>query len=193
MRRIRRTIYADPGNPFGSDSEEVEEDVSIFTMPFRPASGESLHSIDRCATDSPFDSTDSGHANVISSRSSIDLLNGSPFEDAIESPGGKPESPGIVKTPCPLQAPIPQRRAIPSLVQEPRRSLAATLVNTEQPTSSDRSGVDPFPQRTFWPKTKPFSPFRRGKVELSGEDRNTVFYGFYDSLLEEYKGSEGVG
>lgn len=183
IRKVRKTIYQDPGNPFTDDNENV----SVFTMPFRQASGHSLHTICHAAHKASSRNTDTESIDTSWTRDSSEsrrLLNGTPFEDAIESPQKRSVPWTAVVAPVPLRVPIPQRRGIPFVIRSARNSVTATLL-------SDETAVPPLTAQLVAPRTlRSVSNGQQLAADtedlLSKDSRNTVFYGFYNPLLEEY-------
>jgi len=164
----------DPGNPF--DVAESTYEVPLLPIPFRPSFQQSQSELT-----SRIETAKSGEHQ---------LLTGSPFADAIESPVVLriPET-GIsfVTT---LHAPNPQGHVTSAMVKKAHRSVSVVAIPWD-------AAVGPDPEGEY---VAPRAGWRRGSVPVSvsgggdaaarhGEERSvrdTKFYGFYDDLLPEY-------
>ncbi|KAK0862807.1 hypothetical protein LTR87_016461 [Friedmanniomyces endolithicus] len=174
LRKVRQTIYEDPGNPF--KVAEPTDEVPLLPIPFHPALQKSQSELN-----SKIETAKPGEHQ---------LLTGSSFADAIESPVvlSVPES-GIsfVTT---LHAPMSQRQVTPAMVKKAHRSVSVVAIPWD-------AAVGPDPEGEY---VAPRAGWRRGSVPVSvsgggdaaarhGEERSvrdTKFYGFYDDLLPEY-------
>ncbi|GAB1741493.1 hypothetical protein NU219Hw_g6722t1 [Hortaea werneckii] len=176
IRKLRRTLYEDPGNPFMD-----LENASILTTTFYSAHAQPREGIDH-------DHDASNAVEVARSSTSSNrtrLLNGDPFEDAVESPGAHAVELAATFVPLPLEELAPCGRGAALTGQVHRRSFAAAL-ESEDPELE-------FPGKYIAPR----SQWDRGKKRAlrcdsddnhsSAQDRNTKFYGFYDGLLEAYE------
>ncbi|KAK0840868.1 hypothetical protein LTR02_013222 [Friedmanniomyces endolithicus] len=174
LRKVRQTIYEDPGNPF--DVAESTYEVPLLPIPFRPSFQQSQSELT-----SRIETAKSGEHQ---------LLTGSPFADAIESPVVLriPET-GIsfVTT---LHAPNPQGHVTSAMVKKAHRSVSVVAIPWD-------AAVGPDPEGEY---VAPRAGWRRGSVPVPmsgaggataryGEERSvrdTKFYSFYDDLLPEY-------
>jgi len=186
LRKLRQTIYEDPGNPFAND--EGDEDVSIFTMPFRSGTGQSFHTL--------HDTTSSNSQPAIASNKTLDrlsprvfgvrnLLNGSPFEDAVESPA-VPPIPRLSNEPnTPIHVPIPKKQGTPTLMKQVQRSMSVAVEPEEAYPEDSPSQYNAF--STHWKSdSRQMHPDEGQGENRRTEYRNTQFYGFYDDILEDY-------
>ncbi|TKA76176.1 hypothetical protein B0A55_03093 [Friedmanniomyces simplex] len=171
LRKVRQTIYE--GNPF--NVAEATDEVSLLSIPFRPMLQKSKSESQSQSRSKP---AREGHHQ---------LLTGTPFADAVESPT-------VLRVPelgisfvTTLHAPMPQRQVTSAMVKKAHRSMSVIAIPVDAAGSQDfdREYV---PQRAGW---------RRGRVPAvsgvgdaaereRGGVRDTVFYGFYDDLLPEY-------
>ncbi|KAK0261758.1 hypothetical protein LTS09_003851 [Friedmanniomyces endolithicus] len=174
LRKVRQTIYE--GNPF--DIVESTDEVPLLPIPFRPSLQKSQSELT-----SRIETTKTGEHQ---------LLTGSPFADAIESPIviSVPESgTSFVTT---LHAPTPQRHVTPAMVKKAHRSVSVVAIPWDATISPDLEGEGEY--------VAPRAGWRKGSVPVLmsgggdaaaryGEDwsvRDTKFYGFYDDLLPDY-------
>ncbi|KAI6909256.1 hypothetical protein KC318_g4126 [Hortaea werneckii] len=176
MRKLRHTLYEDPGNPFMD-----LEDPSISTATFH-----SGHAQPR--EDSGHDANASNDGEVARSSTSSSrtrLLNGDPFEDAVESPGAHVEELAATVVPLPLEGLAPCGRGAALTGQVHRKSFAAALGSEDPESESPGKYIAP---RSQWDRGKDRA-LGHGSCDNSnqGQDRNTRFYGFYDGLLEAYQ------
>lgn len=181
LRKVRQTVYESPGNPFADDEEQ--EGISVFTMPFRPP----VYPLDTVREGSPSRSPcDRAARAPARPAGQMSLLNGSPFEDAIESPAVA-QSP--VALPSAIHAPAPQRHGTPTLIKEHRSSMSVTVITENLAAQESESEyVSP---RTLWqPGSEPSKQPPQGKKGVREEARNTKFYGFYDDILQDYNGRQ---
>ncbi|KAK5132453.1 hypothetical protein LTR08_009064 [Meristemomyces frigidus] len=163
LRRVRQTMYEDPGNPFAES--EHEGDLAILNMSHPPAA------------------TRSSTLTQASSKQS--LLSGRPFDDAVESPAGPPTLLSPVVSPnMIIHAPTPVRRGTPTVVQEHHPSLSGAifpgLSSSERP---DGNLAAPSMRRQDESISFPRRP--RQKPSQRDEARDTKFYGFYDEILKD--------
>lgn len=187
MRKVRKTIYEDPGNPFTNADDHVEGEVSIFNMPFQPSISDGLYAVHSgSAKRSPSDSIHSNHpaTGPITTNEST-LLSGRPFEDAVESPSVPASPRPPVTFPNTIHAPTPLRRVTPPVIREHRQSSSTAVVMVASPdvVANGDKYVAP---RAVWrrkglPRHRPRNPPRDEEV------RNTKFYGFYDDILLDYE------
>lgn len=176
IRKLRRTLYEDPGNPF-MDLEEP----SMVTTTFHSEDTELSEAIGYVADTS----SDGDVARSSTSSNRTKLLNGDPFEDAVESPGAHIEELAATFVPLPLEELAPCGRGAAFTGQVHRRSFAAALESEDPELESPGKYIAP---RSQWDRGKK----RALRNESDGshnraQDRNTKFYGFYDGLLEAYQ------
>lgn len=157
IRRVRRTIYEDPGNPFLIfDFEEEDLDVNDAPPPGFWGPGDVSPAF-------------SGPSRHVSTKDEFDRILGSgerqshDMQDARDSP---------------MHAPTPRRTGTPTLIKE--HSIAVAL----EPDASQREGLDGFPEWRLSQKKADTAP-----PEQSDGTRDTMFYGFYDNVLQEYRQS----
>ncbi|KAK1818765.1 hypothetical protein LTR12_006815 [Friedmanniomyces endolithicus] len=176
LRKVRQTIYEDPGNPF--DVADSTDQVPLLPIPFRPSLQKSQSELT-----SRIETAKSGKHR---------LLTGSPFADAIESPVvlSVPKS-GITFVTT-LHAPTPHRQVAPALVKKAHRSVSVVAIPWDAAVGLDPEGEYVAP-RAGWRRGSvpvPVSGGGDGDVAARyGEERSvrdTQFYGFYDDLLPEY-------
>jgi len=186
LRKLRQTIYEDPGNPFADD--EGDADVSIFTMPFRPGTGQSFHTLhDTTSSDSQYTIASDRTLEQLWPRAfdARNLLNGSPFEDAVESPAIPPISRPSGAPNTPIHAPIPHRQGTPTLIKQVQRSMSVT-VEPEEALSGD-SPIRYDAHSAQLKSTSGQIQFNEGQERVQrSQYRDTKFYGFYDDILEDY-------
>ncbi|KAK5122484.1 hypothetical protein LTR85_004068 [Meristemomyces frigidus] len=189
IRKVRQTIYEDPGNPFATDEQDDQTDgaISIFSMPFHPGVQDptmSGHSYSK----SPFGGVQKQPPTVSTAHfeGERQLLNGRPFDDAVESPS-VPSSPHPSPTAAnPIHAPTPQRHGTPTIIQNHRRSVSVAVL-PGQPTGGDASGEYVAP-RTDWRRESLRYPEPPEQIApMRDNTRDTKFYGFYDDILEDYE------
>lgn len=179
LRRVRQTIYDDPGNPFESEGGDFKE-MNLFSTPFRATPPQ--------RQDSYNDRLLPGHVyQWPDGRTSQEpgLLTGRPFDDAVESPAVL-QAPSSAST---IYAPTPQRHGTPTLVREHRRSMSVAVIQEQRAVEELASEYTP--PRAHW---------RRGSIPAHNvappvrteqqEQRNTQFHGFYDDILQDYKKRE---
>ncbi|EMC91373.1 hypothetical protein BAUCODRAFT_134986 [Baudoinia panamericana UAMH 10762] len=181
LRKLRNTIYEDPGNPW-FEVEYGSHDGPTFTVPSKSNQVQSLGSIDKNGTGSGQPVPNSETAAAESK-----LPNGRPFDDADESPVVPPTPRRPVSEPKTIHARIPQW-PIPSLKpQSHRRSVSVAVVpNTSVAEQTEESQyVSP---RASWRRDSiPASHLPEiKKMEAKQEARDTRFYGFYDDILNDY-------
>ncbi|KAK3071544.1 hypothetical protein LTR53_008411 [Teratosphaeriaceae sp. CCFEE 6253] len=134
LRKLRKTIYADPGNPFATDEQETDQ-VSLFSIPFRLVT---------------FPKETGSKTGSRDSR----LLNGTLFDHVVESPAvlDKPEAPKPMH--AILHAPVPVRQGTPVVVRATHRSKSFTVVpetvsqadgesEAEQPSAPEPASDEP--------------------------------------------------
>ncbi|KAI7583762.1 hypothetical protein KC346_g18126, partial [Hortaea werneckii] len=176
IRKLRRTLYEDPGNPFMDLGEP-----SVLTTAFRSAHVQPREAIDYDTNAS--NNCEGARSSTSSSRPR--LLNGDPFQDAVESPGDHAEEFAATFVPLPLEELAPCGRGAALRGQIHRRSFAAALESEDPESESPEKYIAP---RSRWDRGK-----KRALRNDSGnnnnlaQDRNTRFYGFYDGLLEAYQ------
>ncbi|KAI7088123.1 hypothetical protein KC356_g3580 [Hortaea werneckii] len=176
IRKLRRTLYEDPGNPF-VDLEYPSDEVSTF----HAAHAQPREAIDRGANASH----DGEVARSSTSSNSTRLLNGDPFEDAVESPGAHVEELAATFVPLPLEELASCGRGAALRGQVHRRSFAAALESEDPELESPEKYIAP---RSQWDRGKKrASRNNSGNNNSLAQDRNTRFYGFYDGLLEAYQ------
>ncbi|KAK3642318.1 hypothetical protein LTR56_010895 [Elasticomyces elasticus] len=158
LRKVRQTIYEDPGNPF-TTTPPSDTEVSLFSIPFHQ----------------PTFTNEQGEPELKLPRDR-QLLTGSPFDDAIESPL-VPRVPNsdltFVTT---LHAPIPQRQITAAMVKKAHRSTSIVAV----PEDADEY----VPARAGWRRGS--VPVQRPAKDERKEKRDTIFYRFWDDLLPDY-------
>ncbi|KAI7277781.1 hypothetical protein KC345_g6414 [Hortaea werneckii] len=176
IRKLRRTLYEDPGNPFMD-----LENPSNLTTTSRSAHGLQREAVDYAAN-APYDG-ELARSSTSSSRTR--LLNGNPFEDAVESPGDHAEEFAATFVPLPLEELAPCGRGAALTGQVHRRSFAAALESGAPALESPEKYIAP---RSQWDRGKK-QALRNdsGHNNNLAQDRNTRFYGFYDGLLEAYQ------
>ncbi|KAI6794473.1 hypothetical protein KC332_g5334 [Hortaea werneckii] len=176
IRKLRRTLYEDPGNPFMD-----LEDASKLTTTSRSA-----HALQREAVDYAADALyDDELVRSSTSSSRTRLLNGDPFEDAVESPGDHAEEFAATFVPLPLEERGPCGRGAALTGQVHRRSFAAALESEAPALESPEKYIAP---RSQWDRGKKQALGNdSGHNNNLAQDRNTRFYGFYDDLLEAYQ------
>ncbi|KAI7482374.1 hypothetical protein KC351_g5790 [Hortaea werneckii] len=176
IRKLRRTLYEDPGNPFMD-----LEDASKLTTTTRSAYALQREAVDYAA-DAPYDD-ELVRSSTSSSRTR--LLNGDPFEDAVESPGDHAEEFAATFVPLPLEELAPCGRGAALTGQVHRRSFAAALESEAPALESPEKYIAP---RSQWDRGKKQALRNEsGHNNNLAQDRNTRFYGFYDGLLEAYQ------
>ncbi|KAI7127946.1 hypothetical protein KC324_g17353, partial [Hortaea werneckii] len=175
IRKLRRTLYEDPGNPFMD-----LEGPSISTATFHSA-----HAQPREAVGNDAEASDGDVARSSTSSNRTRLLNGDPFEDAVESPGTHLEELAATFVPLPLEEHAPCGRGAALTGQVHRKSFAAALESEDPKLESPGKYIAP---RSQWDRGKKRA-LGHGSDDISnpGQDRNTRFYGFYDGLLEAYQ------
>ncbi|KAI7537230.1 hypothetical protein KC317_g18153, partial [Hortaea werneckii] len=176
IRKLRRTLYEDPGNPFvdlGDPSVLKTAFHSAHAQP-REAFDHDTHATNNCEV-----------ARSSTSSSRTRLLNGDPFQDAVESPGDHAEEFAATFVPLPLEELAPCGRGAAMRGQIHRKSFSAALESEDPELESPEKYIAP---RSQWDRGK-----KRALRHDSGnnndlaQDRNTRFYGFYDGLLEAYQ------
>ncbi|KAI7354292.1 hypothetical protein KC320_g3564 [Hortaea werneckii] len=176
IRKLRRTLYEDPGNPFVDLGEP-----SVLTTAFRSAHAQPREAID-------YDGNASNNCEVARSSTSSGgtrLLNGNPFQDAVESPGDHAEEFAATFVPLPLEELAPCGRGAAMRGQIHRRSFAAALESEDPESESPEKYIAP---RSQWDRGKKRALRNdSGNINNLAQDRNTRFYGFYDGLLEAYQ------
>ncbi|KAI7477231.1 hypothetical protein KC351_g8974 [Hortaea werneckii] len=176
IRKLRRTLYEDPGNPF-VDLEHPSDLVSTF----HAAHAQPREAIDHGANAS----YDGELARTSTSSSRTRLLNGDPFQDAVESPGDHANEFAATFIPLPLEELAPCGRGAALRGQAHRRSFAAALESEDPELESPEKYIAP---RSQWDRgRKRASRNNSGNNNSLAQDRNTRFYGFYDGLLEAYQ------
>ncbi|KAK5739409.1 hypothetical protein LTR17_005314 [Elasticomyces elasticus] len=151
----------DPGNPFKDTTPPSDTEVSLFSIPFHQ----------------PTFTNQQGKPELKLPRDR-QLLTGSPFDDAIESPL-VPRPPNndltFVTT---LHAPIPQRQITAAMVKKAHRSTSIVAVPEEA------EAEEYVPARAGWRRGS--VPVRRPARDEREEKRDTRFYRFWDDLLPDY-------
>ena len=164
--RIRQTIYEDPGNPFADEveSEELSADTRIpVHKPLPPAP--------------PIQEEES------SRKSSLDL---EAYQQGMD-PRVSPTVKKSIANPEASHTPALPHQAESSAISAHRRSKSVA-VPLSRPTGGSDEYVAP---RTFWRKASvPTSRTLPHGESVRETGRDTKFYGFYDDILESYKGRE---
>jgi len=165
IRRVRKTMYEDPGNPFniasthseseetGEDDEESEEeDEEEYFVNDAPPPG----------FWGPNDTSPafSGSGSHLSSRHEFDTILGSDTYQGYDGVDARDE---------PMHAPTPQRIGTPSVIRE--HSIPVL----------DDSIFRRFDKRGSSNEDAP--------LDGNAGSRDTAYYGFYDDVLEEYRRS----
>ncbi|PIA90832.1 hypothetical protein CB0940_11205 [Cercospora beticola] len=195
MRRVRRTWYHDPGNPFAFVDEDNEADGLLPTTSYgsSPAKTES----------SGFNLELRGHFNrsaaaTDSSGFNFELENiakqsSTPHshfadEDVIhEEMVRRQSSPDVGmerfgdSLGLPLHAPKAQRTGTPALVRCHSLKEAASFASSTPPPEE----VEYIPPRTFWKKSAASKDVREATIRV-GDATVTNHYGWYDGILQEY-------
>lgn len=212
MRRVRQTVYCDPGNPFELEASEADFDDILLprskgaSPAFTDSSGfnpELRRSV--WHSSSPVAETDSSdfifefehspvhhspvhHSPVSSSYSSSDSVlhrRGSP-DVGMERFSGKGD--------LPLHAPKARRPGTPALVRA--HSLQEALVDTITTTTTTATTTvvsapeadDVYiPPRSLWRRSLPSNNLLEATGHVNDVRRDSKFYGFYDGVLEEYR------
>lgn len=118
------------------------------------------------------------------------LLNGRPFDGAVETPLGA-MAPGWSPAPITpvMLGPTPQRRSgTPTLVKQHRRSWSASGLPLWRQPAEAAQRASPVSPREAGKKDKMPAARRRRAVRSRPsheEARDTTFYGFYDDLLDD--------
>ncbi|PPJ59047.1 hypothetical protein CBER1_01697 [Cercospora berteroae] len=195
MRRVRRTWYHDPGNPFAFVEEGNEADGLLSTTPYgsSPAQTESSgfnlelrghFNRSAAATDSSgfnfelenlakqsftpqshFGDEDVIHEEMVRRQSSPDV--------GMERFG---DSLGL-----PLHAPQAQRTGTPALVRSHSLKEAASFASSTPPPEEGEY----IPPRTFWKKGAASKDVQEATIRVE-DVAATNYYGWYDGILEEY-------
>ncbi|GIZ49703.1 hypothetical protein CKM354_001273000 [Cercospora kikuchii] len=195
MRRVRRTWYHDPGNPFAFVDEENDGDGLLSTTPYgsSPAKTES----------SGFNLELRGHFNrsaaaTDSSGFNFELENIAKQSSTPQSHFGEEDviqedfvrrqsSPDVGmerfgdSLALPLHAPKAQRTGTPALVRSHSLKEAASFASNPPPPEEGEY----IPPRTFWKKSAPPKDVQ-GATVRAGDATVTNHYGWYDGILEEY-------
>ncbi|KAK0943520.1 hypothetical protein LTR29_004897 [Friedmanniomyces endolithicus] len=174
LRKVRQTIYEDPGNPF--KVAEPTDEVPLLPIPFHPALQKSQSELkSRIETAKPGEHQ---------------LLTDSSFADAIESPVVLSVSESGISFVTTLHAPIPQRHVTPAMVKKAHRSVSVVAIPWDAAVGTDPEGEYMAPRAGWRRGSVPVSVSRVGDAAVGyGEERgvrDTQFYGFYDDLLPEY-------
>lgn len=186
LRKVRQTIYEDPGNPFAMDEHDdrTESEISVFNMPF----GAVLQDpIGPTRVGTPSRST-SGSAkkhlpamSMMQPGSVESLLSGKPFDDAVESPSVPPTPTNVV------HAPTPQRHGTPTVIQNHRPSISVDVLSGQ--LTDENTPGDYVSTRGHWRRDSP--PYReaskRNAPPKRDNARDTRFYGFHDDILGDYE------
>lgn len=195
MRRVRQTVYCDPGNPFELEGSEADFDIlprsngaspaftdsSGFNPELRRSVWQSSSPVaETDSTDFIFESEDSPdhHSPGSSSYSSSDSVlhrRGSP-DVGMERFSGKGD--------LPLHAPKARRPGTPALVRA--HSLQEALVDTTVVSAPEADDVY-IPPRSLWRRSLPSNNLLEATGHVNDVRRDTKFYGFYDGVLEEYR------
>ncbi|KAK5693517.1 hypothetical protein LTR97_010086 [Elasticomyces elasticus] len=148
----------DNGNPF-TTTPPSDTEVSLFSIPFHQ----------------PTFTNEQGKPELKLPRDR-QLLTGSPFDDAIESPlVPRPPNDGLTFVTT-LHAPIPQRQITVAMVKKAHRSTSIVAVSED---------ADEYvPARAGWRRGS--VPVRRSGRDEQKEKRDTIFYRFWDDLLPDY-------
>lgn len=195
MRRVRQTVYCDPGNPFELEGSEADFDMlprsngaspaftdsSGFNPELRRSVWQSSSPVaETDSTDFIFESEGSPdhHSPGSSSYSSSDSVlhrRGSP-DVGMERFSGKGD--------LPLHAPKARRPGTPALVRA--HSLQEALVETTVVSAPEADDVY-IPPRSLWRRSLPSNNLLEATGHVNDVRRDTKFYGFYDGVLEEYR------
>jgi hypothetical protein len=163
LMRIRQTIYEDPGNPFADDLEEKVVGLNVRSFsdkPLPPQPG--ILEDDR----EPYLGPDA-HS-----------VNGSQIEPPT------PKNPIAVASSN--DAFRVGRRGIPNSVRTHHRRSKSVAVPLPSPTHDSGEYISP---RQFWRQGS--APAVQPLQEEEAEDvRNTKFYGFYDDIMNSYRGRD---
>ncbi|KAK5720073.1 hypothetical protein LTR15_007346 [Elasticomyces elasticus] len=157
-KSAKPSMKADPGNPFNT-TPPSDTEVSLFSIPFHQ----------------PTFTNEQGKPELKLPRDR-QLLTGSPFDDAIESPlVPRPPNDDLTFVTT-LHAPIPQGQITPAMVKKAHRSTSFVAVPEE--------AEEYVPARAGWRKGS--VPVRRSGKDEQQEKRDTIFYRFWDDLLPDY-------
>ncbi|KAK5675831.1 hypothetical protein LTS10_011562 [Elasticomyces elasticus] len=161
LRKVRQTVYegkSNPGNPFNT-TPPSDTEVSLFSIPFHQ----------------PTFTNEQGKPELKLPRDR-QLLTGSPFDDAIESPLVPRPSNNDLTFVTTLHAPIPQRQITAAMVKKAHRSTSIVAVPEE--------AEEYVPVRAGWRRGS--VPVRKPVRDEREEKRDTIFYRFWDNLLPDY-------
>ncbi|KAF2168886.1 hypothetical protein M409DRAFT_20900 [Zasmidium cellare ATCC 36951] len=182
IRRIRRTIYSDPGNPFafGDDDDPHAAPTTLFQR------SRDVSPAPTAVGDRPRVELNDSPASMI--EESAGVLSDSPMSPPEE--GGKFEH---VRDSL-LYAPTARRSGTPALITQ--LSIPASPASPQPPVKDEKFLVPKtIPRKRSLSWGGPESPQLGGLVspEQDGNVRNTMYYGFYDQVLQEYHRSrEGL-
>lgn len=171
IRRVRKTIYEDPGNPFNvasthSESDEAEEEEYEESEEEEEDDEEDYFVNDAPPPGfwGPNDTSPafSGSGRHLSHRHEFDSILGS---DTYQGHGG------FDARDEPMHAPTPQRIGTPSVIREHSIPVLDDSIFRRFDENLSSNGKDAAP--------------------LNGNvgSRDTEYYGFYDDVLEEYRRS----
>lgn len=169
IRRVRRTIYDDPGNPFTFGQYDNELTVPMLYQRSRdnsPAPAEPS----TYGMQPRLELSDSPASMAMELEGVIHNVN-SP--DVGEERFGR----SIGDRGTPLPAPRPRRTGTPTLVRAESVREAASHID-----APEAEGY--VPAKELWRNSLPVG------MSADGYPRNTVFYGFYDSVLQDYRASQ---
>ncbi|KAK5738035.1 hypothetical protein LTR17_006278 [Elasticomyces elasticus] len=152
----------DPGNPFDTNTTPPSDtEVSLFSIPFHQ----------------PTFTNEQGKPELKLPRDR-QLLTGSPFDDAIESPLVPREPNSELTFVTTLHAPIPQRQITAAMVKKAHWSTSIVAVPEEAEAG------EYVPARAGWRRGS--VPVPRPARDEQKEKRDTIFYRFWDDLLPDY-------
>lgn len=177
IRRLRQTIYEDPGNPFALGLDDSTPLAASGLDPF--ASTKAQAQANPELTFPPRGSSKQQVARTLSTKRNLSLSSWDSFALSSQPPSPHLEEPPHVISHLRdslLHAPKPRRAGTPTLIRQHKYSDSAP----SKPAEDEIEKEEYVPPRTRW-KSLPSN----GRVE-DAEERNTRFYRFWEGVWREY-------